>query len=928
MEHRALNANRPAAFLIALIVLLLAAPGRADTTLKLREGTAISISANRAGDQLALELAGRIWLLDPATGETRAITPSHQLSSHPALSPDGKQVAYEVFDLGRHQIFIADTSGDNARRITFGDYDNHAPAWHPDGQRLLLVSNRGGSFDLWELDTGSLNLMQLTFTRDDERDPAWNRTGTRLAFVVDEPNGGSSLYVMEPDGRSAPVIAEGNRMFAPAWRADDALIAYVSRAAMSSQLRVAILSEPVVSKGLTNGENVFPSPSVWLNRTTLLYAADGRIKRRDMNRFSSVELPFEAAVTLPGGPPRTSSPRLDFPERYVPLGITGLAADDTHIIISALGDLWELDRNGQVTRQLTNDPALDTQPALSPSGDRLAFISDRSGSPQVWIMDLQTGLREVISAETGIASHPAWRSDGAAVAFLVAKEPGSTRRDVIATALDAASRRLVAEDVSAPGPPAFEPRGNIVVSVPTRAGHVENLVLAASEHSLVAAAVPGTARQPRWSADGAWLLVDENDYGALAVLDRADHTDEPSLRVDGASLARWSVTANELVYLGPDGIHFANPQSGATSAAIQPALTWSEPPQEERIVIRAGRVFDGLAPSYRTDVDIVVDGRRIVSIEPQRRQPPRGQIIDASDLVVLPGLIDLSTQGAWPPVATEGRAWLAAGITTIRQFGVEQRELAERQESWASGRRLGPRLVMGGSLCNGRSLTDPPPAALAAIETCGFANGLDQRAQIELVHGLERTAVSATPFPALWLGVDEIQLNGELAGGDRYRQQQRLLIYGDVIDLVGARGLTTVSRLGALSPAIRRGTSQALFRAVSRGARVVVGSATITNPPGSGTHREMRLLTETGLQPFEVLRMATRDAAAAIGAAGELGEVRPGYRADLVLVNGDPLQDIHSAAKVVVTMVNGRVYRQPDLVDSNSVGKIYNPGAD
>ncbi|GAB3371116.1 amidohydrolase family protein [Amycolatopsis echigonensis] len=66
---------------------------------------------------------------------------------------------------------------------------------------------------------------------------------------------------------------------------------------------------------------------------------------------------------------------------------------------------------------------------------------------------------------------------------------------------------------------------------------------------------------------------------------------------------------------------------------------------------------------------------------------------------------------------------------------------------------------------------------------------------------------------------------------------------------------------------------------------------------GSSLHREFELLAEAGLTPAEILRAATVDPARAFGLT-DRGEIRPGLRADLILVEGDPVADL-SATRAI-----------------------------
>lgn len=82
------------------------------------------------------------------------------------------------------------------------------------------------------------------------------------------------------------------------------------------------------------------------------------------------------------------------------------------------------------------------------------------------------------------------------------------------------------------------------------------------------------------------------------------------------------------------------------------------------------------------------------------------------------------------------------------------------------------------------------------------------------------------------------------------------------------------------------------------------------NVPGFSAHREMRLMEEAGLTPYEVLIAATRNPAAyasgELRESGRFGTVAEGNRADLILVEGDPLEDLGALERRDGVMVRGR----------------------
>jgi imidazolonepropionase-like amidohydrolase len=94
------------------------------------------------------------------------------------------------------------------------------------------------------------------------------------------------------------------------------------------------------------------------------------------------------------------------------------------------------------------------------------------------------------------------------------------------------------------------------------------------------------------------------------------------------------------------------------------------------------------------------------------------------------------------------------------------------------------------------------------------------------------------------------------------------------------------------------------------GARLLLGTDTANggsgDPGGFAVHDELRLLVEAGLSPYEALKTGTHDAAEFLGQLGEWGMVAVGRRADLVLLDANPLADTANASHLVGVMLRGR----------------------
>lgn len=111
---------------------------------------------------------------------------------------------------------------------------------------------------------------------------------------------------------------------------------------------------------------------------------------------------------------------------------------------------------------------------------------------------------------------------------------------------------------------------------------------------------------------------------------------------------------------------------------------------------------------------------------------------------------------------------------------------------------------------------------------------------------------------------------------------------------------------------LRRQVLQGLHAA---GTPLLVGSDSpqLFMVPGFALHQEMEAMTAAGLPPLTVLQAATRNAAAYFGESDQWGSVAPGQRADLLLLNANPLQDVKLTRALVGVMVRGQWLPRTEL---------------
>ncbi len=150
-------------------------PGDGDPAVS-PDGRRLAFSSARNGNR-------ELYVADTATGKVTRLTASPRLDdTRPAWSPDGRRMAWEVGAPDRHDVFVMRVDGTRKRLLAGGAGDDVEPAWSPDGTRVAFASDRGGAFELWSVAAAGGEPELLLGWGGAARDPAWSPNGKRLAY--------------------------------------------------------------------------------------------------------------------------------------------------------------------------------------------------------------------------------------------------------------------------------------------------------------------------------------------------------------------------------------------------------------------------------------------------------------------------------------------------------------------------------------------------------------------------------------------------------------------------------------------------------------------------------------------------------------------------------------------------------------------------
>jgi len=140
----------------------------------------------------------------------------------------------------------------------------------------------------------------------------------------------------------------------------------------------------------------------------------------------------------------------------------------------------------------------------------------------------------------------------------------------------------------------------------------------------------------------------------------------------------------------------------------------------------------------------------------------------------------------------------------------------------------------------------------------------------------------------------------------QYETQLKMMAQAGIVMVPTLDSYENLSRQEELAIAIILGTVR---RFHELGGVVALGTdyPTSIGVEAGMSGREMELLLAAGLTPMEVIEASTRHSASICGHGGELGTLEPGKLADVIIVDGDPLEDLQAMSRVVLVIKNGEI---------------------
>lgn len=218
-------------------------------------------------------------------------------------------------------------------------------------------------------------------------------------------------------------------------------------------------------------------------------------------------------------------------------------------------EIYIMNPDGSNQTRITEDDARDDMPAWSPTGSQIAFVSERDGNPEIYVMNPDGSNPKRLTEDDAVDDMPTWSPDGSQIAF-VSERDGN--RSIFVMDVDGRNQRAITDNVSLDEMPTWSPDGLQIAFISERDGQralyvyqIESREIIRLEALTEGIDSTNTWSYPVWSPDGTVIAVtsEVGDTVQLRAVDAADATDsylfDQDVRRDHLA---WSRDANWLVY--------------------------------------------------------------------------------------------------------------------------------------------------------------------------------------------------------------------------------------------------------------------------------------------------------------------------------------------------------------------------------------------
>jgi serine/threonine protein kinase/Tol biopolymer transport system component len=303
------------------------------------------------------------------------------------------RLAFVSGDHDSREVFILDSFGSDPLNLSNNPHDDHSMAWSPDGKLVAFVSERDGDMEIFTVTDQGEELTQITDNDWDDFDPAWSPGGDRIAFASNQA-GYPDLYLMKPDDPNPIQITDksdgdSNPIWLPSWTQ----IAFIRKKLNADTDCIKITH--------ITGTPWYTCETLTTTKTT---------DKPYWDEFYLFTLDLEKFIPRQWTTDNTAS--------------NLVAAPQDNVILKYGNEIIKMEGLGSNRIRFTKDNFDEHDPALSPAGTQIAFVTNRDGREEIYLVDLNGENLHRITNNQASDSYisPSWSPDGQKIAFIAGQD--------------------------------------------------------------------------------------------------------------------------------------------------------------------------------------------------------------------------------------------------------------------------------------------------------------------------------------------------------------------------------------------------------------------------------------------------------------------------------------------------------------------------
>ncbi|MEO8025045.1 MAG: S41 family peptidase [Bryobacteraceae bacterium] len=474
--------------------------------------------------RIAFSHMGDIWTVDENGGNLQRLTVHSARDIYPRYSPDGKWIAFSSDRAGNLDVYIIPTEGGNAKQLTFHSADDNVLDWSPDSRSVLFASQRGEDF-MGKLYTVSIDGgMERNAGADmgtagsyspDGKKLAINRKGQVYWRKYYRGSFQTDVTVMDIASKKFTDITDYDGLDSwPMWGHDGYVYFVSDREDVSRSTGVTNIWRVSEKGGKAEKVTQFKTgdvrfPSISSDGKTIVFEHDFGLWKMNVagKQTSQVKVNIAAELQENLAEVRDFNSRVD---DY------SLSPNSRRIAFSIHGEVFTAPVAEGDLRQITDNPSRDQDPLWSPDGKQLAFLSDRSGREEIYVIAADGGDALKITDMDNLKSGMAWSPDSKEIAFTTSENKLHQYSLSSKQTIELASSKY-----GNIGSVSFSPDGKWIVLTSQDETRTTGVSLVPSAGGAAPRKVTFDSsgdNQPRFSADGKKIYFIRSDRGVQGTL--------------------------------------------------------------------------------------------------------------------------------------------------------------------------------------------------------------------------------------------------------------------------------------------------------------------------------------------------------------------------------------------------------------------------